>query len=194
MLLVWVTARRRRSRVVTLCQSEGQWQSGYGLALPTLHSSCKAKVVGAALMLYNCLFCGKCTYSTVQSWLSCLDTHQSLWCQDNPETLKQKRPLCPLHQDWNLRRLHRIVLLGTEATTKLARKTRPSHLLVPGTRRYNRSLTFVPRLWGEQILFYICGTIGSVKEWIFSNNALQGLVTYHKNGGYLPHRKREHWQ
>ncbi|EER37368.1 predicted protein [Histoplasma capsulatum H143] len=58
----------------------------------------------------------------------------SLWCQDNPETLKQKRPLCPLHQDWDLRRLHRIVLLGTEATTKLARKTRPSHLLVPGTR------------------------------------------------------------
>ncbi|EEH03696.1 predicted protein [Histoplasma capsulatum G186AR] len=132
-----------------------------------------------------------------QGWLHCVspkDSGKSLWCQDNPETLKQKRPLCPLHQDWNLRRLHRIVLLGTEATTKLARKTRPSHLLVPGTRRYNRSLTFVPRLWGEQILFYICGTIGSVKEWIFSNNALQGLVTYHKNGGYLPHRKREHWQ
>ncbi|QSS59126.1 hypothetical protein I7I51_08558 [Histoplasma capsulatum] len=135
---------------------------------------------------------GYCTAKGVKGGytLSVRRTVANLWCQGNPETLKQKRPLCPLHQDWDLRRLHRIVLLRTEATTKLARKTRPGHLLVPGTHRYNRSLTFVPRLWGEQILFYICGTIGSVKEGIFSENALQGLVTYHKNGGYLPHGKK----
>ncbi|OAT11218.1 hypothetical protein BDBG_17469 [Blastomyces gilchristii SLH14081] len=95
------------------------------------------------------------------------NTYHSLRYKDPSDILKQKRPLCPLFQDWNTRWLYHSLLLGIWVATKglLERKEQAACLYHAhiGTVQQPQFKVY-PKVVGEnKILHEICDTIGSVK-------------------------------